>query len=171
MQKISLEANVSARKPRVPIQGSGQEIHQSPHHLLLHSIFQKLSLWWSSVHISKRAGGSFSIMLVDCEDTKIILFISAWQVLLAIYSEQLRCLLLQETSATTLSSPLSLFHIWNKESLSTLVTEPATRKKANLPLHVHNQKGKELQGHRQTEKQGPLFLTRIDRPGAHDRHF
>lgn len=84
-------------------------------------------------------------MLVTLEETKIILSISAWQLPLAIYSEQ-------PTSALT-----RIFYnhfIFSSFIIPHTVTEPVTRKKANLPLlHVCSQKGEELQGPRQAGKQ------------------
>lgn len=47
----------------------------------------------------------------------MIVSISAWQLSLAIYSEQPRCLLLQESSATTLPSAPSLSHIRSQNQL------------------------------------------------------
>lgn len=118
-KKKSLEANVSARKPPIPTQGSAQEIHQSPHHLLLHSIFQNcLCDCPQFLCLRRQLVQSFTIMLVAPEETKIILSMIFCHNFLydssllpfcmtaSLYSEQPRCFLLQESSAITLSSPL-----------------------------------------------------------------
>lgn len=172
-KKKSLEANVSARKPPIPTQGSAQEIHQSPHHLLLHSIFQNcLCDCPQFLCLRRQLVQSFTIMLVAPEETKIILSMIFCHIIIFCMTAP-SCLSAWQLPFTQ-SSP-DVFSYKNLlQSLYLLlfiiphtVTEPATRRKTNLPLHVHNQKQKELQGHRQAGKQCLIHACNFTRLNDH----